>query len=401
MVFVKMVDGGTVNSWICINFALKVPDAAVNNFCRELAQMCSVSGMNFVLEPLLQHLRARPEQVERALKARFHEAMTALRPKGKELDLLIVILPENNGPLYGDLKRICDTELGVVSQCCLSKHVFKMAKQYLANVALKINVKVGGRNTVLVDALSRRIPFVSDTPTIIFGADVTHPPPGEDSIPSIAAVVASQDWPEVTKYAGLVSAQTHRREMIEDLYKEWEDPVKGIATGGMIRELLLSFRRATGYKPQRIIFYRDGVSEGQFHEVLELELKAIRKACASLEANYQPPITFIVVQKRHHTRLFAKNHNDGRSVDRSGNILPAPPAYYAHLAAFRARFYMEETSDGGGSVTSAVGRSGPSSGSGGARGTRGPGNAAAVKALPAVKDRKESEDYLSDREQMQ
>ena len=88
----------------------------------------------------------------------------------------------------GDLKRICETDLGIVSQCCLTKHVFKMSKQYLANVALKINVKVGGRNTVLVDALSRRIPLVSDRPTIIFGADVTHPHPGEDSSPSIAAV---------------------------------------------------------------------------------------------------------------------------------------------------------------------------------------------------------------------
>lgn len=58
----------------------------------------------------------------------------------------------------------------------------------MANVALKINVKVGGRNTVLVDALSKRIPFVSDKVTIVFGADVTHPHPGEESSPSIAAV---------------------------------------------------------------------------------------------------------------------------------------------------------------------------------------------------------------------
>lgn len=31
-------------------------------------------------------------------------------------------------------------------------------------------------------------PVVRDCPTIIFGADVTHPPPGEDSSSSIAAV---------------------------------------------------------------------------------------------------------------------------------------------------------------------------------------------------------------------
>lgn len=42
----------------------------------------------------------------------------------------------------GDLKRICETDLGLVSQCCLTKHVLRTGKQYLANVALKINVKV-------------------------------------------------------------------------------------------------------------------------------------------------------------------------------------------------------------------------------------------------------------------
>lgn len=90
--------------------------------------------------------------------------------KGKELELLLAILPDNNGSLYGmvmkkvtpvchlaflfltqyhinfcdigDLKRICETDLGLISQCCLTKHVFKINKQYLANVSLKINVKV-------------------------------------------------------------------------------------------------------------------------------------------------------------------------------------------------------------------------------------------------------------------
>ncbi|CAN1265710.1 Protein argonaute 1 [Linum perenne] len=436
----KMVNGGTVNYWLCINFSRQVQDTVARGFCYELAQMCHISGMQFNPEPVLPPVSARPEQVERILKTRFHDAMMKLRPLGKELDLLVVILPDNNGSLYGDLKRICETDLGLVSQCCLTKHVFKMSKQYLANVSLKINVKVGGRNTVLVDALSRRIPLVSDRPTIIFGADVTHPHPGEDSSPSIAAVVASQDWPEITKYAGLVCAQAHRQELIQDLYKSWNDPVRGQVSGGMIKELLISFRRATGQKPERIIFYRDGVSEGQFYQVLLYELDAIRKACASLEPNYQPPVTFVVVQKRHHTRLFANNHRDRNSVDRSGNILPGtvvdskichptefdfylcshagiqgtsrpahyhvlwdenkftadglqsltnnlcytyarctrsvsivPPAYYAHLAAFRARFYMEPDTSDSGSMTSGTvdfGRGGP----------------VAVRPLPSLKE---------------
>ncbi|XP_051123285.1 protein argonaute 1 [Andrographis paniculata] len=446
----RMVNGGTVSNWICINFARNVQDSVARSFCHELAQMCGTSGMAFNPEPVLPVVSGRPDAVEKILKSRFHDVVSKLQPQKKELDLLIVILPDNNGSLYGDLKRICETDLGIVSQCCLQKHVFKINKQYLANVALKINVKVGGRNTVLVDALSRRIPLVSDMPTIIFGADVTHPHPGEDSSPSIAAVVASQDWPEITKYTGLVSAQAHRQELIQDLYKCWQDPARGTVHAGMIKELLISFRRSTGQKPMRIIFYRDGVSEGQFYQVLLYELDAIRKACASLEPNYQPTVTFVVVQKRHHTRLFANNHRDKNSIDRSGNILPGtvvdskichptefdfylcshagiqgtsrpahyhvlwdenkftadalqsltnnlcytyarctrsvsivPPAYYAHLAAFRARFYMEpETSDSGSMTSSAAAGRGP----GGVRSTRSPGAGAAVRPLPQLRE---------------
>jgi eukaryotic translation initiation factor 2C len=182
----------------------------------------------------------------------------------------------------------------------------------------------------------------------------------------------------------------------------------------------------------------------------------------------------VVVQKRHHTRLFANNHNDQRTVDRSGNILPGtvvdskichptefdfylcshagiqvdssfsfsihhlmdgqvitdlkfssiqgtsrpahyhvlwdenkftadelqtltnnlcytyarctrsvsivPPAYYAHLAAFRARFYMEpDTSDSG---SMASGARGPPPG---ARSSRAAGSVA-VRPLPALKE---------------
>ncbi|XP_044962181.1 protein argonaute PNH1 [Hordeum vulgare subsp. vulgare] len=435
MVNKKVINGGKVSHWACINFSRSVQETTARGFCQELAQMCQISGMEFNSEPVLPIYSARPDQVAKALKHVYNVALHKL--KGKELELLLAILPDNNGALYGDIKRICETDLGLISQCCLTKHVFKISKQYLANVSLKINVKMGGRNTVLVDALSWRIPLVSDIPTIIFGADVTHPETGEDSSPSIAAVVASQDWPEVTKYAGLVCAQAHRQELIQDLYKTWHDPQRGTVTGGMVRELLISFRKATGQKPLRIIFYRDGVSEGQFYQVLLYELDAIRKACASLEPNYQPPVTFVVVQKRHHTRLFANNHKDRSSMDKSGNILPGtvvdskichptefdfylcshagiqgtsrpahyhvlwdennfsademqtltnnlcytyarctrsvsvvPPAYYAHLAAFRARFYMEPELSENHTSKSSSGTNGTS-----------------VKPLPAVKEK--------------
>lgn len=44
---------------------------------------------------------------------------------------------------------------------------------------------------MLEDAIARNIPVVTDIPTIIFGADVSHPQPGEDSSPSMAAVCST------------------------------------------------------------------------------------------------------------------------------------------------------------------------------------------------------------------
>jgi hypothetical protein len=60
--------------------------------------------------------------------------------------------------------------------------------------------QVGARNIVLVDALTRRIPAVSDRPTIVFGVDVTHPHPGEDSSPSIAVVSAALAGGKIDQY---------------------------------------------------------------------------------------------------------------------------------------------------------------------------------------------------------
>ncbi|KAJ4817713.1 Argonaute family protein [Rhynchospora pubera] len=303
----KLVNGGKVNFWYCISFSPNFTPNDARWFCKELGDMCRVSGMEFAERPILPPIVAAGDRLETLLKSRYREAVSALRDRPDKLpDLLIAILPDNNGNLYSNLKRICETEIGLVTQCCLTKKVVRANPVYLSNLALKINVKVGGRNTVLADAITRRVPVVSREPTIIFGADVSHPPPGEDGNPSIAAVVASQDWPEMTTYLGTSRTQKHRQEIIFHLSE-------------MVKNLLVSFRRKTNLEPKKIIFFRDGVSEGQFQRVLHYEISAIRNACKQLRADYVPSITFIVVQKRHHTRLFP---TDNRSMDRSGNILP-------------------------------------------------------------------------------
>jgi eukaryotic translation initiation factor 2C len=49
-------------------------------------------------------------------------------------------------------------------------------KQYCASVCLKLNVKLGGMNSFLIP---EHIHFVTERPTILIGADVSHPAPGK------------------------------------------------------------------------------------------------------------------------------------------------------------------------------------------------------------------------------
>lgn len=55
--------------------------------------------------------------------------------------------------------------------------------------------------------------------------------------------------------------------------------------------------------------------------MLYYELLAIREACISLEKEYQPGITYIVVQKRHHTRLFCADRNERVSQRHFADII--------------------------------------------------------------------------------
>ncbi|KAJ6611943.1 ribonuclease H-like domain-containing protein [Mycena sp. CBHHK59/15] len=182
--------------------------------------------------------------------------------------LFVVILPEGGNDLYTIVKQY-----GVTTQCLKSRKCTRAKIQFWANVALKINVKLGGIN-VVPDPTA--VTMLSDprNPTVVLGADVMHP--GVDS--------------NAAKYVTTSRVQTSRQELITDLKEMTEDLLK----------LYMSYRGKvekvppSSQAPKRLIFYRDGVSEGQFQQVLDHE------ACKELKI--KPTITLVVVGKRHHVR---------------------------------------------------------------------------------------------------
>ncbi|XP_039282440.1 protein argonaute-2 isoform X3 [Nilaparvata lugens] len=287
--------GVEIRVWAIACFAPQrtVREDALRNFTQQLQKISNDAGMPIIGQPCFCKYATGPDQVEpmfRYLKNSF-----------QALQLVVVVLPGKT-PVYAEVKRVGDTVLGMATQCVQAKNVNKTSPQTLSNLCLKINVKLGGINSILVPSIR---PKVFNEPVIFLGADVTHPPAGDNKKPSIAAVVGSMDA-HPSRYAATVRVQQHRQEIIQEL-------------SSMVRELLIMFYKSTGgYKPHRIILYRDGVSEGQFLHVLQHELTAIREACIKLEGDYKPGITFIVVQKRHHTRLFCADKKE--QSGKSGNI---------------------------------------------------------------------------------
>lgn len=62
------------------------------------------------------------------------------------------------------------------------------------------------------------------------------------------------------------------------------------------RESLVDFYTTSGQqKPDRVIIFRDGVSESQFTQVINIELEQIIEACKFLDEKWEPKFTVIVL----------------------------------------------------------------------------------------------------------
>ncbi|KAJ0446175.1 putative Piwi domain, ribonuclease H-like superfamily [Helianthus annuus] len=69
-----------------------------------------------------------------------------------------------------------------------------------------------------------------------------------------------------------------------------------------------TYAKVNKVKPNKIVVYRDGVSDGQFEMVLNKEMVDMKKAIYT--EHYRPFVTFVVAQKRHTTRLSEQRQRD-------------------------------------------------------------------------------------------
>ncbi|KAH9282798.1 Protein argonaute-3 [Echinococcus granulosus] len=251
------------------------------------------------------HMEMRREVVKSSI-ANLPKAFEDLQKEG--VKLAIFVLTGTNE--YPHIKRQGELHSSMFTQCVKDGTIRK--PNVCNNLMLKINAKLGGINWVVEDLCRRR----SDELLMVVGADVTHPGPtggGRSFTKSVAAVVASISC-DLMRYVAIVRQQDQIREG-----KSTREDIDGME--GIFSDLLKTFAKNNNDRlPTKVIVYRDGVSEGQFDPVLRIELSAMQRACSNLRPDYEPGITFIVVQKRHHIRFNpvgsrAKNVLPGTVVD--------------------------------------------------------------------------------------
>lgn len=167
-----------------------------------------------------------------------------------DFELIIMIIPDF-GSYYAFVKQAAELAVGCLTQCVKAKTMYRsLNASTIGNILLKVNAKLNGVNHCLATR-----PKCLSVPCMIMGADVTHPSPeSRGTTPSVAAVTASHD-PRAFKYNFCWRLQEPRLEIIEDL----ENIVH--------EQLMFFFKSNNGQKPHHIVFFRDGVSEGQFQMV--------------------------------------------------------------------------------------------------------------------------------------
>lgn len=294
----RLVDPTKIERWAVVNFSAR---CNIQGLVSDLIKCGKQKGI--MVEDPFDVFEESP-QVRRApplvrVEKMFEQVQSKLPGAPK---FLLCLLPERkNCDVYGPWKRKNLAEYGIVTQCIAPTRV---NDQYITNVLLKINAKLGGLNSMLTVEHSPAIPMVSKVPTIIIGMDVSHGSPGQSDVPSIAAVVSSRQWPSISRYRASVRTQSPKVEMIDNLFKRASDT----EDEGIMREALLDFYVSSGKrKPEHIIIFRDGVSESQFSQVLNVELDQIIEACKFLDEKWSPKFVVIVAQKNHHTKFFQPN----------------------------------------------------------------------------------------------
>ncbi|KAL1798359.1 hypothetical protein ACET3X_002396 [Alternaria dauci] len=235
-------------------------------------------------------------------------------PKTKVPDIFVLLMKDKNQKLYSSFKYLTD-KVFVLQSICMTLNSMRGGgiAQYMANVAMKANLKMAGINhsAAGVDTWLDK--------TLVLGADCTHPGSGAlKGSPSVAAVVGSLEA-NGGRFRGKLKLHPGKQEIIYDLenflldhFTDW-------------------YTHHQGKFPENVLYYRDGLAG------IEKAFDNLVKAKGG-ENIPKLKITAIIVTKRHSTRFFPHKKSDEMN---NGNCKPGLLVDSVITSPYYADFYLQ------------------------------------------------------------
>ncbi|KAJ0068202.1 hypothetical protein NL108_017257, partial [Boleophthalmus pectinirostris] len=226
------------------------------------------------------HMELQDDRTESYVKS-IHSQLTS-KPN---IQLIVCIMVGNRDDLYSAIKKLCCVKSPIPSQVINVRTISQpqKLKSIAQKIILQINSKLGGELWTVNVPLKK---------LMVVGVDVHHDT--SKAHRSVMGFVASVNS-SLTRWYSRVTFQTPTEELI-----------RGFRV--CLLSALQKYYEVNHNLPEKIVVYRDGVSEGQLKMVEQYEVPQILK-CFETFPNYEPKLVFIVVQKRINTVLYSLSAN--------------------------------------------------------------------------------------------
>ncbi|KAI4589452.1 hypothetical protein MJG53_020476 [Ovis ammon polii x Ovis aries] len=197
-----------------------------------------------------------------------------------KIQMVVCIIMGTRDDLYGAIKKLCCVQTPVPSQVINVRTIGQPTRlrSVAQKILLQINCKLGG------ELWGVDIPLKQ---LMVIGMDVYHDP--SRGMRSVVGFVASINL-TLTKWYSRVVFQMPHQEIVDSL--------KLCLVGS-----LKKFYEVNHCLPDKIVVYRDGVSDGQLKTVASYEIPQLQKCFEAFE-NYHPKMVVFVVQKKISTNLY-------------------------------------------------------------------------------------------------
>lgn len=224
----------------------------------------------------------------------------------KNKQLILVTVSNNQADRYSTIKKVCSVQNAVPSQVVTRRVMDGRDRRRMMSVATKVaiqmNAKIGG------------LPWnvdVNMSSCMFLGFDVCHDT--RDRSRSYGALVAtmdlrSQNTQRPSRFFSCVTPHTNGEELSNNL------PLSVI-------KALNQYQAIHGKLPDRLLFYRDGVGEGQTNFVYEHELSHLRKTLEEYYRGQPVKLAFVIVSKRINTKFFVENPQRGAQNVPAGTVV--------------------------------------------------------------------------------